>query len=126
MNIAWWHRFSAPTGTTGTAATGRRRPVPDLLCPRAPGPADGGMTGAIGGAVMAASPWGETATSRQPAGGGFASASRLCVRAVPVLGEISPVWVSEGGLEPPCPFGALAPQASASAYSATRTSARHG
>ena len=29
--------------------------------------------------------------------------------------------VSEGGLEPPCPFGALAPQASASAYSATRT-----
>src|SRR5260370_6814275 len=34
--------------------------------------------------------------------------------------------VSEGGLEPPCPFGALAPQASASAYSATRTSACHG
>ena len=32
--------------------------------------------------------------------------------------------VSEGGLEPPCPFGALAPQASASAYSATRTWAR--
>ena len=30
-------------------------------------------------------------------------------------------FVSEGGLEPPCPFGALAPQASASAYSATRT-----
>jgi site-specific DNA recombinase len=30
-------------------------------------------------------------------------------------------YVSEGGLEPPCPFGALAPQASASAYSATRT-----
>jgi site-specific DNA recombinase len=29
--------------------------------------------------------------------------------------------VSEGGLEPPCPFGALAPQASASANSATRT-----
>ena len=34
--------------------------------------------------------------------------------------------VSEGGLEPPCPFGALAPQASASAYSATRTSADRG
>jgi hypothetical protein len=34
--------------------------------------------------------------------------------------------VSEGGLEPPCPFGALAPQASASANSATRTSACHG
>jgi hypothetical protein len=30
--------------------------------------------------------------------------------------------VSEGGLEPPCPLRALAPQASASAYSATRTS----
>src|SRR6266566_1222564 len=29
--------------------------------------------------------------------------------------------VSEGGLEPPCPLRALAPQASASAYSATRT-----
>ena len=37
------------------------------------------------------------------------------------FGEISPICVSEGGLEPPCPFGALAPQASASAYSATRT-----
>ena len=32
--------------------------------------------------------------------------------------------VSEGGLEPPRPFGALAPQASASAYSATRTRCR--
>jgi len=31
--------------------------------------------------------------------------------------------VSEGGLEPPCPIRALAPQASASAYSATRTCA---
>jgi hypothetical protein len=30
-------------------------------------------------------------------------------------------FVSEGGLEPPCPNRALAPQASASAYSATRT-----
>src|SRR5262249_11767154 len=36
-------------------------------------------------------------------------------------GDVPPLWVSEGGLEPPCPFGALAPQASASAYSATRT-----
>ena len=33
--------------------------------------------------------------------------------------------VSEGGLEPPCPLRALAPQASASAYSATRTHARY-
>ena len=40
---------------------------------------------------------------------------------VSVLGDISPFWVSEGGLEPPCPLRALAPQASASAYSATRT-----
>src|ERR1700749_2119324 len=43
----------------------------------------------------------------------------------PEIGALNPVtWknlVSEGGLEPPCPFGALAPQASASAYSATRT-----
>src|SRR4029453_10964398 len=37
------------------------------------------------------------------------------------FGEKSPVLVSEGGLEPPCPLRALAPQASASAYSATRT-----
>jgi hypothetical protein len=49
-----------------------------------------------------------------------------CVFKRCLFGEISPVWVSEGGLEPPCPFGALAPQASASAYSATRTSACHG
>jgi site-specific DNA recombinase len=34
-------------------------------------------------------------------------------------------FVSEGGLEPPCPKRALAPQASASAYSATRTYADH-
>src|SRR5207302_8118108 len=36
-------------------------------------------------------------------------------------GDVPPLWVSEGGLEPPCPLRALAPQASASAYSATRT-----
>jgi hypothetical protein len=37
-------------------------------------------------------------------------------------GLLLSIWlVSEGGLEPPCPFGALAPQASASANSATRT-----
>ena len=46
--------------------------------------------------------------------------------ASPQAGNIGKWLVSEGGLEPPCPFGALAPQASASAYSATRTSARHG
>ena len=47
-------------------------------------------------------------------------AARVFKRAS-VLGDISPFWVSEGGLEPPCPLRALAPQASASAYSATRT-----
>src|SRR5690349_8039255 len=52
----------------------------------------------------------------------------LCIsRAVRVFkrcsekGDVPPLWVSEGGLEPPCPLRALAPQASASAYSATRT-----
>jgi site-specific DNA recombinase len=44
----------------------------------------------------------------------------------PQAGNIGKWSVSEGGLEPPCPFGALAPQASASANSATRTSACHG
>src|SRR5664280_1436581 len=39
----------------------------------------------------------------------------------PAVGDHVRNRVSEGGLEPPCPFGALAPQASASAYSATRT-----
>src|SRR5664280_1063019 len=39
----------------------------------------------------------------------------------PAVGDHVQNRVSEGGLEPPCPFGALAPQASASAYSATRT-----
>src|SRR5581483_2365511 len=39
-------------------------------------------------------------------------------------GDVPPLWVSEGGLEPPCPIRALAPQASASAYSATRTQRR--
>ena len=48
------------------------------------------------------------------------SGARACSSGT-VLREISPIFVSEGGLEPPCPFGALAPQASASANSATRT-----
>src|SRR5664280_1394652 len=39
----------------------------------------------------------------------------------PAVGDHVRNRVSEGGLEPPCPFGAIAPQASASAYSATRT-----
>src|SRR5450756_2893005 len=45
---------------------------------------------------------------------------RIMVRSH-AFGGIPPQPVSEGGLEPPMPFGALAPQASASAYSATRT-----
>src|ERR1700678_3537219 len=40
---------------------------------------------------------------------------------MPVNGRSWGNVVSEGGLEPPCPLRALAPQASASAYSATRT-----
>ena len=67
-----------------------------------------GMTGATGPAVMAAS----------RAGGGCAAGGRdgrhnrppgVCSSSV-CFGEIAPVLVSEGGLEPPCPFGALAPQ----------------
>ena len=42
----------------------------------------------------------------------------------PAASKIASRIVSEGGLEPPCPFGALAPQASASTYSATRTGCR--
>ena len=53
---------------------------------------------------------------------------RNLVRATasPRAANIGKWFVSEGGLEPPCPFGALAPQASASAYSATRTWAQLG
>src|SRR6201994_1101114 len=40
---------------------------------------------------------------------------------MPENGRLWGQTVSEGGLEPPCPLRALAPQASASAYSATRT-----
>jgi hypothetical protein len=65
-------------------------------------------------------------------------AANVAVAEPTVIGRVIAAWpsfaltasyelkVSEGGLEPPCPFGALAPQASASAYSATRTSACHG
>jgi hypothetical protein len=42
-----------------------------------------------------------------------------------IAGSTCIYMVSEGGLEPPCPKRALAPQASASAYSATRTCADH-
>jgi hypothetical protein len=83
----------------GTAATGRRRAAPVLTRPRTPGPGDGGMMGAMGGAVTAASPRGQGGAARLPAGGGLASASRLSVQAVSGLGEISLILVSEGGLE---------------------------
>ena len=76
------------------------------------------MTGAIGELVTAASPKGRQDQDQKA---GSREAGRERVQAMYVFGEISPVLVSEGGLEPPCPFGALAPQASASAYSATRT-----
>ena len=85
---------SGTTGTSGTAATGRRRATVGLLCSRPPGRARGGIRGAMVGAVMAASPRGGAGTAlagRRAAG--------LRVRAMPVLREISRVWVSEGGLE---------------------------
>jgi hypothetical protein len=43
------------------------------------------------------------------------------VSQAPLRSDMGQRFVSEGGLEPPCPNRALAPQASASAYSATRT-----
>src|SRR5580704_10114170 len=79
-----------------------------------------GMTGAIGSAVTAAP---RNRTQQQPGCGGRPACSSgppACSSGVR-FGNFSPVLVSEGGLEPPCPLRALAPQASASAYSATRT-----
>jgi site-specific DNA recombinase len=52
--------------------------------------------------------------------------SRVLISQVSPARTIGGRFVSEGGLEPPCPLRALAPQASASAYSATRTSACPG
>src|SRR5947209_3995502 len=75
------------------------------------------MTGATGRAVMAASRTGDPGNR----GGREDRLPGTRVRVVRGLGEIAPKFVSEGGLEPPCPLRALAPQASASAYSATRT-----
>ena len=64
----------------------------------------------------------------QPAGRLDAEIKLGPKRATPTLRTSAPEVgvknVSEGGLEPPRPFGALAPQASASAYSATRTGDR--
>jgi hypothetical protein len=84
---------SGAAGTSGTAATGRRRAAPVLPCSRVPGRARGGMRGAMVGAVMAASLRGEAGATQQAAG--------PRVRVMPGLVEISRVWVSEGGLEPP-------------------------
>jgi hypothetical protein len=47
---------SGAAGTSGAVATGGRRTTPVLPCSRPPGRARGGMRGAMGGAVMAASP----------------------------------------------------------------------
>src|SRR5262245_27818307 len=79
------------------------------------------MTGGTGRAVIVASRTrggcaaGGRGGGREDRPPGRACSSSAC------FGEIAPVFVSEGGLEPPCPLRALAPQASASAYSATRT-----
>jgi hypothetical protein len=78
-----------------SADTRRRRAVADLPCSRPPGRARGGMRGAISGAVMAASPRGG------PGRPGGMLASGLRVQVMSVLQGISPVWVSEGGLERP-------------------------
>src|ERR1039457_2069908 len=78
------------------------------------------MTGAMRPPATATPTGRESGVGMLGAGSWDGSPARVFKR-VSVLRENSPVWVSEGGLEPPCPFGALAPQASASAYSATRT-----
>src|ERR1039457_3299158 len=79
------------------------------------------MTGAMSWSVMVASLGGDGRASRRAAGAHDGQPVRSGCSSGACFGEKSPVLVSEGGLEPPCPFGALAPQASASAYSATRT-----
>ena len=53
----------------------------------------------MSGAVMTASPWGGAGTARRAAGSEREPAPCLRVRALSGLGEISPVWVSEGVLE---------------------------
>jgi hypothetical protein len=47
--------------------------------------------------------------------------NKVLVRSSSDQDQLGETNVSEGGLEPPCPIRALAPQASASANSATRT-----
>jgi hypothetical protein len=59
---------------------GRHRPLPG---PRRPGRAGGGISGAMSASVMAAS-----------------RREGPCVRVMSGLREISPVWVSEGDLNP--------------------------
>jgi hypothetical protein len=60
------------------------------------------MTGAINWAVTVASPGeGGTGMSRQAASSQAGRPASPRVRAVSDLGEISPVWVSEGVLERP-------------------------
>ncbi len=104
------------SGRPSGLASGTGRPAPGLPGRGRPRPA-AGMTGATGRAVMAASRTGGAASG----GGHDDQPPGTRVRVVRSLGEIAPKSVSEGGLEPPCPLRALAPQASASAYSATRT-----
>src|SRR5690349_1242515 len=104
------------SGRPGGLASGTGRPPPGLPGRGRPRPVPG-MTGATGRAVMAASRTGGAGSQ----GGREDRPPGTRVRVVRGLGEIAPKSVSEGGLEPPCPLRALAPQASASAYSATRT-----
>src|ERR1700678_1891004 len=84
------------TRITGAVAAGSGRIGPARLAPRAGSRAGEGITGATGRALMAASPQGGT---RPRAGSQLELAACAGVQAMSVLGEISPVWVSEGGLE---------------------------
>src|SRR5690348_9807305 len=82
---------SGRDGIRGVAASGSRRTGRAPPPARAAGRAREGMTGAMSCGAAAASLEGETAPTR---------AAGPRVRVMSVLQEISPVWVSEGGLEP--------------------------
>jgi hypothetical protein len=90
----------AAAGIPGTAARGSRRSEPAPARPRTAARARGGIRGATGQAVTAASPGEEPGRPGGAAGSRRGQAASLRVRAVSGLGEISPVWVSEGGLGP--------------------------
>ena len=79
-----------------------------------------GALGDIGEALSRAEPR-LLASLYEACGWKRSTTRRLALSPSPSGQHMSLVRVSEGGLEPPCPLRALAPQASASTYSATRT-----